>query len=60
MAVRFDPQKKSFSEPEEVKFLPGSAVTLKPDDVWTVRGPGLVFSDDETGNGSVWLMRLPR
>jgi hypothetical protein len=60
MAVGFDSRRKSFSEPREVKFVPGSAVTLKPDDDWTVRGPGLVFSRRETGNSSVWLMKLPR
>ena len=55
MAVRFDPKTGGFSEPYEVKFVPGSAVTLKPDDDWTVRGPGLVFSRWE-GGSSVWLM----
>jgi dipeptidyl aminopeptidase/acylaminoacyl peptidase len=59
MAVRFDPQRAFFSAPQEVKFLPGSAVTPKPDDSWTVRGPGLVFSREETTN-SVWLTKLPR
>jgi len=59
MAVRFDPKKASFSEPQEVKFMPGSAVTPKPDDYWEVRGPGLVFSREENGS-SVWLMKLPR
>jgi Tol biopolymer transport system component/tRNA A-37 threonylcarbamoyl transferase component Bud32 len=58
-AVHFDPQLASFSEHREVKFLPGSAVMLKPDDVWTVRGPGLVFSHREYSS-SVWLMKLPR
>jgi hypothetical protein len=58
MAVRFDPKTGGFSEPYEVKFVPGSAVTLKPDDDWTVRGPGLVFSRWE-GGSSVWLMKLP-
>jgi hypothetical protein len=60
MAVHFDPQTKRFSEPREVKFVPGSAMTPKPDDSWTVRGPGLVFTRRETGNSSVWLMKLPR
>jgi hypothetical protein len=59
MAVHFDPQKASFSEPREVKFLPGSAVTFKPDDIWTVRGPGLVFSRGEYSS-SVWLMKFTR
>jgi serine/threonine protein kinase len=58
MAVRFDPKTGGFSEPYEVKFVPGSAVTLKPDDDWAVRGPGLVFSRSE-GGSSVWLMKLP-
>jgi tRNA A-37 threonylcarbamoyl transferase component Bud32 len=60
MAVRFDPQKAFFSDPQEVKFVPGSAMTPKPDDPFAVRGPGLVFSRQETGNSSVWLMKLPR
>ena len=60
MMVRFDPKTAGFSEPHEVNFVPGSTVTLKPDDDWTVRGPGLVFSRQETGNSSVWLMKLPR
>jgi Tol biopolymer transport system component/tRNA A-37 threonylcarbamoyl transferase component Bud32 len=60
MAIRFDPQRVSLSEPYEVKFVPGSAMILKPDDDWTVRGPGLVFSRQETGTPSVWLMKLPR
>jgi len=59
MTVRFDPQRAAFSAPQEVKLVPGSAVTPKPDDDWAVRGPGLVFSRRETGNSSVWLMKLP-
>ena len=60
MAVRFDPKRASFSEAHEIKFVPGSAVTLKPDDDWAVRGPGLVFSHQEGVSSSVWLMKLPR
>jgi hypothetical protein len=56
--VRFDPQRSTFSEPKEVKFVPGSAVTPKSDDDWAVRGPGLVFTRQETSY-SVWLMKLP-
>ncbi len=59
MMVRFDPKTASFSEPREVKFVPGSTVTLKPDDDWTVRGPGLVFSSQQGASSSVWLMKLP-
>jgi tRNA A-37 threonylcarbamoyl transferase component Bud32 len=58
MAVRFDAKTAAFGEHREVKFIPGSAVTLKPDDDWTVRAPGLVFSRDESSS-SVWLMKLP-
>jgi serine/threonine protein kinase len=58
MAVRFDPKTGGFSAPYEVKFVPGSEVTLKPDYDWAVRGPGLVFSRSE-GGSSVWLMKLP-
>ncbi len=59
MAVQFDPKTASFSAHREVKFVPGSEVTLKPDDDWAVRGPGLVFSRSE-GGSSAWLMKLPR
>jgi hypothetical protein len=59
MAVRFDPKTASFGAPQEVKFAPGSEVTLKADDDWSVRAPGLVFSRSE-GGSSVWLMKLPR
>ena len=60
MTVRFDPHTAAFSAPREVKFVPGSTATVKPGDPWTVRGPGLVFGREETGNPSVWLMKLPR
>ena len=59
MAIHFDPKTAGFSKPNEVKVLPGSAMMPTPDDVWTVRGPGLVFSRQETGNYSAWLMKLP-
>jgi eukaryotic-like serine/threonine-protein kinase len=67
VALRFHPESFSFSEPEEVKFVPGSDVKPQPveaaNDVglpqWTVRGPGLVFSHDDDVM-SVWLMKLPR
>jgi hypothetical protein len=58
-AVRFDSQKDSFGGPVEVKYAPGSTVTLDPGDDWTVRGPGLVISREETIM-SVWTMKLPR
>ena len=56
---RFDPKTGSFSETREVKFVPSSTVTLKPDDDWAVRGPGLVFSSQQGASSSVWLMKLP-
>ena len=59
MTVRFDPKTRALGEPSEVKYLPGSAETVKPDDSWGIRGPGLVFSRRES-TGSVWLMKLPR
>jgi hypothetical protein len=59
MAVRFDPRRATFSEPQEVKFVPGGAVTPKPNDAWTIRDQGLVFSRQEEIM-SVWLMKLPR
>jgi hypothetical protein len=42
------------------QFVPGSTVTLKPDDDWTVRDPGLVFVSQQGASSSVWLMKLPR
>jgi hypothetical protein len=60
MMVRFDPRTAGFSEPHEVKFVAGSGVTLKPDDNWMVRGPGLVFSSEQGVSSSAWLMKLPR
>jgi hypothetical protein len=60
MTVGFDPERTSFSEPQEVKFMPVSVVMLKPDDNWAVRGQGLVFSRKETASSSVGLMKLPR
>jgi hypothetical protein len=60
MAVRFNPEKGSFSEPDEVKFVPGSGMMPNSDDDdWTLRGPGLVFSYHQR-SFSVWLMNLPR
>jgi hypothetical protein len=60
MAIRFNPQRVDFSERQEVKFVPGSTVTLKSDDAWEIRGPGLVLEREELANSSVWLMKLPR
>ena len=57
--IRFDPRRAAFREPQEVKYVPGSAVTLKSGDLWEARGPGLVFSRQETSY-SVWLMKVPR
>ena len=59
LAMRFDPSARRFNPPFEVKFVPGSPVTLKPSDWWAVRGPGLVMEHKET-TSSVWLMQLPR
>jgi serine/threonine protein kinase len=59
MAVRFNPQMATFSEPQEVKLAPGGAVTPELSDVWTLRDQGLVFSREEEIM-SVWLMKLPR
>jgi serine/threonine protein kinase/Tol biopolymer transport system component len=60
MAVRFDPQTRTFGAHQEVRFPPGSEISLKPDDAWTVTGPGLVFSHAGTNNSTVWLMKLPK
>jgi hypothetical protein len=58
MTVRFDPKTRTVSEPFEVKYVPGTAETVKPDDAWGIRGPGLVFGRLER-TSSVWLMKLP-
>jgi len=60
MTARLDPRTASFSEPHEVQFMPDSTLAPKPDDEWTVRGPGLVFSSQQGTSSSVWLMKLPR
>jgi serine/threonine protein kinase len=60
MAARFNPRTASFDEPHQVKFVPGSQVTLKPGDDWAVRRQGLIFSRVEYVNSAVWLMKLPR
>jgi hypothetical protein len=59
MAVRFNPEKGSFSEPDEVQFVPGSGMTPNSDDDWTLRGQGLVFLQHQE-RFSVWLLNLPR
>ena len=58
MAIRFNRKTRAVSEPYEVKFPPGSAEMVKPDDIRLLRGPGLVFSR-RAFTDSVWLMRLP-
>ena len=58
MGAQFDSKTRTFGQPFEVKFPPGSAVQWKPDDPWLIRGPGLVFTRQEP-HGSVWLMKLP-
>jgi len=58
MGAHFDTKTRTFGQPFEVKFPPGSAVEWKPDDSWLIRGPGLVFTRQEP-HGSVWLMKLP-
>ncbi len=60
MGVRFDSRKSQFGVPFEVKLAPGSKPTFQPSDDWSVRGPGLVFSHEETASSSLWLMNLPR
>jgi serine/threonine protein kinase len=57
--ARIDPQRADFDEPQEVQFVPGSPVTLMPDDLWQIRQPGLVFTRKQPVD-SVWLMELPR
>jgi hypothetical protein len=47
MAIRFDSKTLALSDPFEVKYAPGSDVTLKPGDSWGLRGPGMVFSSQE-------------
>jgi hypothetical protein len=59
MTLRFDPKTRTVSAPYEISYLPGSTQTIRPDDPWTIRGPGLVFQRRES-TSSVWLMNLPR
>jgi hypothetical protein len=59
MALHFDLERRPFSEPQEVKFLAGSAINLRPQDDSTVRSPGLVLARQESSS-SVWLMQSPR
>ncbi|HYW41937.1 MAG TPA: protein kinase [Bryobacteraceae bacterium] len=59
MAIRFDPKTRTFSDPYEVTYVPGTAETPRPDDLWGIRGPGLVFSRREISS-SAWLMKLPQ
>jgi eukaryotic-like serine/threonine-protein kinase len=58
-AMKFDPRTKRLGPSFEVKPLPSSEPVPRPDDQWTVRGPGIVFARVETRN-SVWLMKLPK
>ena len=58
VGVRFDPKARSFGQPFDVKFPPGSAAEWKRDDNWVIAGPGLVFTRAENHSG-VWLMKLP-
>ena len=51
MAVRFDPKTRAVSDPYEVKYVPRTTDTMKSDDGWGIRGPGLVF-------GRRWKGRL--
>jgi Tol biopolymer transport system component len=54
ISVRFDAKTRTFGEPFDTK-----AANWKPGDhLWQIRGPGLVYSRQET-HGSVWLMKLP-
>ena len=59
MAVRFDPKTRSVSEPYELKNVPGNLESVKSDDAWGIRGPGLVFAR-RARTSSVWLMRPPQ
>ncbi len=58
-AIHFNPKTRGIGEPYQVKWVPGSPVTLTSNDDWEGRGPGLVFRRAETAS-SVWLMKLPR
>jgi len=59
-AIRFNPKTRKISAPYEIKFVPGGAVTLRGDDSWEARGPGLVFTHEEETDKSIWLMKLRR
>ncbi|HTS27533.1 MAG TPA: hypothetical protein VMH81_16770 [Bryobacteraceae bacterium] len=59
VGVRFDPKTRSFGQPFDVKFPPGSAAEWKSGGGgWEIAGPGLVFIKGENHSG-VWLMKLP-
>ena len=57
--ARFDPKTRTFGKPFPVRFVPGGEPAMSERDrLWSLRGPGIVFSRGET-IGSVWLMKLP-
>jgi eukaryotic-like serine/threonine-protein kinase len=58
MVLRFDPKKRTFNAPSEVKYVLGTGEIVQPGDMWAIRGPGIVFWRREAIS-SVWLMRLP-
>jgi len=57
-AIRFNSKTRKIGAPYEIKFVPGGVVTLRADDLWEARGPGLVFTHAEENTKSIWLMKL--
>ena len=57
MAIRLDPKQRRVSEPFQVRFAGGSAVEIRPDDNWSVRGSGIVVERVQV-NGRPWLLHL--
>jgi hypothetical protein len=58
MAMSFYPKARKFGDPFELKYQATAPVNLRPDDYWSIRGPGVIVQHQETSN-SVWLMTLP-
>jgi len=49
---------RKFGEPFELKYQASTPVIFKPNDFWSIRGPGVIVQHPETTD-SVWLMKLP-
>jgi hypothetical protein len=59
VAIRFDPKQRRFGEPFPVRMPAGTDILPHPGELWSLRGPGMTFSRQES-KGSVWLMKVPQ